>query len=135
MKELPQTFIEFVKLIGTPFFIGVMVSLVINYWAWFNKKSSAVKRIIVFFICVGFPIVSQLLLLYLPAAAIAFLEFWWPVLMIGVGSFIASQGWHAATKNKLNQVPVAQLTTGKKVTPDLVKEVTPDLVHRTNMPG
>jgi hypothetical protein len=126
--QLPQTFIEFLKLIGSPVFIGILISLLIREWVWLSKQKSEVKVMVIFLLCVGFPIVSQVVILYLPIAAVAFIEAWWPVVMVGVGSFIASQVWHDYTKNKIRQEPAATM-----IKAETAKD--PDPANGLNMPG
>jgi hypothetical protein len=128
MNELPQTFIEFLKLIGSPVFIGVAVSLLVRESPWFELQKPIKKVLVVFGICMGFPIISNVLLLYLPVAVVAFLEMWWPVLMTGVGAFIASQIWHTYTKSKVRQIPAV-------VKNEWPEPPTPDPANGLNMPG
>ena len=92
--ELPNTFKEFLSLIGSPVFIGIILSFVFVRWAWFVNLSSKAKFWIVGGISIFLPIASRALTLYLPVGIVEFVEQWYPTLVIGMGVWTSSQVWN-----------------------------------------
>ena len=92
--EIPSTFKDFLTLIGSPVFIGVVISVLLVRWAWFVNLPSKAKFWIVGAISILFPIASQALVLYLPAGVVVFIEFWWPPFVIGIGIWTSTQVWN-----------------------------------------
>ena len=92
--ELPNTFKEFLSLIGSPIFIGIILSFVFVRWAWFVNLSSKAKFWIVGGISLLLPIASRALTLYLPVGIVEFIEQWYPTLVIGMGVWTSSQVWN-----------------------------------------
>jgi hypothetical protein len=92
--EIPNTFKEFLTLIGSPIFIGVVISVLLVRWEWFVNLPNKAKFWLVGVICVFLPIASQALVLYLPAGVVVFIEFWWPPFVVGVGMWTSTQIWN-----------------------------------------
>jgi len=92
--ELPNTFKEFLSLIGSPVFIGIILSFVLVRWTWFVNLSSKLKFWLVGAVSLLLPIASKAALLYLPAGFVDFIEFWWPTVVIGMGVWTTSQVWN-----------------------------------------
>ena len=92
--ELPNTFKEFLSLIGSPVFIGIILSFVLVRWTWFVNLSSKLKFWSVGAVSLLLPITSKAATLYLPTAFVDFVEFWWPTVVIGMGIWTTSQAWN-----------------------------------------
>jgi len=92
--ELPATFADFLSLIGSPIFIGVILSVILVRWTWFVNLSNKAKFWIVGAVSILLPIISQALVLYLPTGVSAFLEQWYPTVVIGMGVWMSSQVWN-----------------------------------------
>ena len=92
--ELPNTFKEFLSLIGSPIFIGVVISVLLVRWQWYVNLQNKVKFWIVGAICLILPIISRILILYLPAGVVEFIEQWYPTVVIGLGIWMSSQIWN-----------------------------------------
>jgi len=92
--EIPSTFKDFLTLIGSPVFIGVVISVLLVRWAWFVNLPSKSKFWIVGAVSVLLPIASQALVLYLPLGVVEFLEKWWPPFVIGIGVWTSTQIWN-----------------------------------------
>lgn len=112
--DIPKTFADLIVLIGSPLFIGVVMSLLIKEWVWFQDKAKWVKWAITLGICIILPVISQALRLYLPPAAWAFLEQWWPVVASGMGVWVASQVWNQFVNKKAERQVSVFDTTGLK---------------------
>jgi len=91
---IPQTFMELVTLIGSPVFIGVVLSLLLKNWTWFMQLQSKVKWILTLLVAVALPVISRVLILYLPTGFVMIAEDWWPTLMIGFTVWVSSQVWN-----------------------------------------
>jgi len=91
---LPETFKDFLSLIGSPVFIGVILSVVLVRWAWFVNLSNKAKFWIVGGVSILLPILSRALTLYLPAGMVDFIEQWFPTVVIGMGIWMSSQVWN-----------------------------------------
>lgn len=92
--ELPSTFKDFLTLIGSPVFIGVIISVLLVRWQWFVNLQNKAKFWIVGAICLLLPIASRALTLYLPAGVVEFIEQWFPTLVVGMGIWMSSQIWN-----------------------------------------
>lgn len=92
--ELPNTFKDFLTLIGSPVFIGIIISVLLVRWAWFVNLQNKAKFWIVGAICLILPIVSKALTMYLPVGVVEFIEQWFPTLVIGMGIWMTSQVWN-----------------------------------------
>jgi len=92
--ELPSTFKDFLTMIGSPIFIGVVLSVLLVRWAWFVNLTDKVKFWIVGGVSIILPIVSRALVLYLPTGAVDFIEQWYPTVIIGLGVWMSSQVWN-----------------------------------------
>ncbi|MBA4420257.1 MAG: hypothetical protein C0391_03845 [Anaerolinea sp.] len=92
--ELPTTFQAFLTLLGSPIFIGVIISVLLIRWAWFVNLQTKAKFWIVGAISLGLPIISRLLIIYLPGQVVVFVETWWPTLVGGMGIWMSSQVWN-----------------------------------------
>ena len=92
--ELPTTFSDFLVLIGSPLFVGVILSVLLVRWPWFVNLGTQAKFWIVGLVSLGLPILSQVLLLYIPADIVLFIEGWWPPIVIGMGIWMSSQVWN-----------------------------------------
>jgi len=92
--ELPNTFKDFLTLIGSPVFIGVIISFVLVRWAWFVNLTSKAKFWLVGGISIVLPIASRALTLYLPTGVVDFIEQWYPALVVGMGIWMSSQVWN-----------------------------------------
>jgi len=115
---LPETFKDFLSLIGSPVFIGVLLSVILVRWAWFVNLPNKAKFWIVGGVSIFLPILSRALTLYLPVGMVDFIEQWFPTVVIGMGIWMSSQVWNklfgadgaiskAATIKQLN-VPTKQ---------------------------
>lgn len=91
---LPNTFKDFLTLIGSPIFIGIILSVLLVRWAWFVNLSNTYKFWITGLVCIVLPLVSRALTLYLPANVVLFIEDWFPTLVIGAGVWTSSQIWN-----------------------------------------
>jgi hypothetical protein len=91
--ELPITFMGLLTVIGSPVFIGIIISVILVRMTWFVDLNKP-KFWIVGAICIGLPIISRLLILYLPLTVVDFLEFWWPTVVTGMGVWTSSQIWN-----------------------------------------
>ena len=108
---LPTTFLDFLNLIGSPVFLGVVLSLLATRWQWFNDQSNSVKFWLTGLICVILPVLSQVGITYIPANVMTIIGQWWPTVMIGVGAWVSSQAWYiifgpkavAARQGKMQQ--------------------------------
>jgi len=92
--ELPATFKDFLTLIGSPVFVGVVLSVILVRWQWFVNLQNKVKFWLVGAVCLFFPIASRALTLYLPAGVVDFIEQWYPTVVIGMGIWMSSQVWN-----------------------------------------
>ena len=92
--ELPSTFKDFLVLIGSPVFIGVILSFLLVRWQWFANLQNKTKFWLVGLVCIILPIVSRALTLYLPGGVVAFIEEWFPTIVIGMGIWMSSQVWN-----------------------------------------
>ena len=92
--ELPSTFKEFLVMIGSPVFIGVILSFLLVRWQWFVNLQNKTKFWIVGLVCIILPIISRALTLYLPIGVVAFVEEWYPTLVVGMGIWMSSQVWN-----------------------------------------
>lgn len=92
--ELPSSFQAFLTWIGSPVFIGIIISVLLVRWEWFVNLSNQAKFWIVGGVSMFLPILSRALILYLPVNAVAFIEDWWPTLVIGAGVWVSSQVWN-----------------------------------------
>ena len=122
---IPDTFKEFLSLIGSPVFIGIILSFVLVRWTWFVNLSSKLKFWLVGGVSLLLPIASKAATLYLPTAFVDFVEFWWPTVVIGMGVWTTSQVWNklfgengaiskAATIRQINaDTPQQSAETGK----------------------
>jgi len=91
---LPETFKDFLSLIGSPVFIGVILSVILVRWAWFVNLSNKAKFWIVGGVSIFLPILSRALTLYLPVGVVDFIEQWFPTVVIGMGIWMSSQVWN-----------------------------------------
>jgi len=91
---LPETFKDFLSLIGSPVFIGVILSVILVRWAWFVNLSNKAKFWIVGGVSIFLPILSRALTLYLPVGMVDFIEQWFPTVVIGMGIWMSSQVWN-----------------------------------------
>jgi hypothetical protein len=92
--ELPNTFTDFLSLIGSPVFVGVIVSVLLVRWGWFMSLGNQAKFWLVGAVCIVLPFASKLLIVYLPGAAVVVIEQWWPTLVAGMGIWMSSQVWN-----------------------------------------
>jgi hypothetical protein len=99
--EIPATFADLLKLIGSPIFIGIVLSLIIKQWVWFANQQPTVKWLFVGAICIVLPILSRALTLYLPPSVLLFIEDWWPTLAVGLGIWVTSQVWNDVFNNRI----------------------------------
>lgn len=91
---LPSTFKDFLTMIGSPVFIGVILSIILVRWQWFVNLQNKTKFWIVGAISILLPIISRALTLYLPSSAVDFIEQWFPTVIIGIGVWTSSQVWN-----------------------------------------
>lgn len=113
--EIPTTFMDLLKLLGSPLFVGIVISLLASRWSWFVAQTNEVKFWLTGLICVVLPILSQATLTYLPPEWVTFCETWWPSVVIGMGVWVSSQAWYLILGK---QAQVDQLTDahiGEKV--------------------
>lgn len=96
--QIPLTIVELFKFIGTPVFIGVLVSFLLERVPWFQNLSSDVKALVALLLSVLLPILSYVLLNYVPASFVEALQPWYAAAVTGVIGFIGSQVWHKLFK-------------------------------------
>jgi hypothetical protein len=94
MIEIPATFLDFLKLIGTPLFLGIVISLLSSRWVWFVAQTNEVKFWLTGLVCIALPILSQAALTYIPQGAVTVIEAWWPAVVAGMGVWVTSQAWY-----------------------------------------
>jgi phosphoglycerol transferase MdoB-like AlkP superfamily enzyme len=94
MENAPSTFMEFLKLLGSPLFIGIIVSVILVKWQWFNSLGAKLKFWLTGLVCVGLPILSGVAVEYMTPAVLAFAEHWYPFLVIGMGVWASATGWN-----------------------------------------
>lgn len=92
--ELPNTFKDFLTMIGSPVFIGVIISVLLVRWPWFVNLQNKAKFWLVGAVCLILPIISKALTMYLPVSAVEFIEQWFPTLVLGMGIWMSSQIWN-----------------------------------------
>lgn len=114
--ELPSTFQEFLTMLGSPIFIGVIISVLLVRWPWYAGLTNKAKFWIVGAISILLPVLSHVLILYVPAQVNAVIEQWWPTVVGGMGIWMSSQVWNklfgtqgaisrARTIKEINVVP------------------------------
>lgn len=92
--NLPNSFKDFLTLIGSPVFIGVIISVLLVRWPWFVNLQNKIKFWIVGMICLILPIISKALTMYLPVGVVDFIEQWFPTVVLGMGIWMSSQIWN-----------------------------------------
>jgi hypothetical protein len=92
--ELPSTFKDLLTMIGSPLFIGVILSVLLVRWQWFVNLGNKTKFWLTGLVCILPPILSRILVLYLPVGAVDFIEQWYPTVLIGAGVWVSSQAWN-----------------------------------------
>lgn len=102
MDQFPLTLVDLFKFIGTPLFIGFVVSFLLERIPWFQLLATDSKAIVALAISVLLPLFSYFLLNYVPVALIDALQPWYAAAVTGVIGFIGSQVWHKI----FNQTPV-----------------------------
>jgi putative flippase GtrA len=93
-NQIPLTIIDLFKFIGTPVFVGFIVSFLLERVAWFQQLGKDAKAIVALGFAVGFALLSYALTNYVPQALIDALQPWYAAAVTGVIGFIASQVWH-----------------------------------------
>jgi len=96
--QIPLTIVELFKFIGTPVFIGFLVSFLLERVPAFQLLSSDVKALVSLVLAVLLPIFSYALLNYVPEPLINALQPWYAAAITGVIGFIGSQVWHKLFK-------------------------------------
>ena len=96
--QIPLTIVELFKFLGTPVFIGFLVSFLLERVPAFQLLSSDMKAIVSLVLAVLLPIVSYALLNYVPMSLIEALQPWYAAAITGVIGFIGSQVWHKLFK-------------------------------------
>jgi len=114
--ELPVTFKDFLVFLGSPVFLGIVISILLVKWAWFNSLGDKSKFWIVGAICLVLPIASRALTLYLPESAVIFIEDWWPTIVGGFGIWTTTQIWNKlfGKNGAISKASIATLTTASK---------------------
>ena len=93
-SQFPLTLVDLFKFIGTPLFIGFIVSFLLERVQWFQAQDANTKAIFAFTIAVVLPLISYALLNYVPQPLIDQLQPWYAAAVTGVIGFIGSQVWH-----------------------------------------
>jgi len=93
-SQFPLTLVDLFKFIGTPLFIGFIVSFLLERVPWFQAQDANTKAIFAFTIAVVLPLISYALLNYVPQTLIDTLQPWYAAAVTGVIGFIGSQVWH-----------------------------------------
>jgi len=96
--QIPLTVLELFKFLGTPVFIGFLVSFLLERVPWFQQLNSDVKAIVALVIAIVLPIVSYALLNYVPQSFVEAVQPWYAAAITGVIGFIGSQVWHKLFK-------------------------------------
>lgn len=102
MEQFPSNLVDLFKFIGTPLFIGFVVSFLLERVADFQRLNTDTKAIVALVISIVLPLFSYFLLNYVPQPLIDALQPWYAAAVTGVIGFIGSQVWHKI----FNQQPV-----------------------------
>lgn len=101
--EIPKTFLEVVKLLGSPLLIGIVLSLMLKEWVWFTGLKPWMKWTLTLLVSVLMPLLSRIIETYLPLNVMAFLESWWPTVAAGIAVWVASQVWNQIYNKKVDR--------------------------------
>lgn len=102
---IPVTLIELFKFIGTPVFVGFIVSFLLENVQAFQDLTRYAKAAAALVVVVLLSLLSYWLVNYVPTAFIQALEPWYAAAVTGVIGFIASQVWHKV----FNQTPTIEV--------------------------
>ena len=93
VPELPN-FLEVVAGPAGWVAVGVLVSMLLARWDWYNAQPSAVKQALPVAISAGVSIVARLLLTYVPPAFWIASAPYWYIIAGTVMTWLGSQGWY-----------------------------------------
>lgn len=96
--QIPLTVLELFKFLGTPVFIGFLVSFLLERVPWFQQLNSDAKALVALLLAIVLPIVSYALLNYVPASFVEAVQPWYAAAITGIIGFIGSQVWHKLFK-------------------------------------
>ena len=125
MPQLPTDIHQLFIYLGTPAFIGFVLSWLAANWQWFNsnKLSSQGRTLVMFLLALGLGIVSKLLVQYVPEGAYSVLQPYYDVFLSTVMIIFGSQLWYShvvSRKARTIALPTANLTvtssTGETIT-------------------
>ncbi len=91
---IPVTLVELFKFLGTPIFVGFIVSFLLERVSGFQALATELKALLSLALAAGFSLLSYWLVNYVPTAFIQALEPWYAAAVTGVIGFVASQVWH-----------------------------------------
>ena len=94
MDQFPINLVDLFKFIGTPLFIGFVVSFLLERVTGFQMLPTDTKAVVALVISIALPLFSYFLLNYVPQGLIDALQPWYAAAVTGVIGFIGSQVWH-----------------------------------------
>jgi len=81
--------------------IGVLASMLLARWPWYNQQSSELKRAIPIVISATVSVAARLLVTYVPVEVFEILAPYWLIVAGAVMTWLGSQGWfRMAVKTK-----------------------------------
>lgn len=104
---VPVLFIDLLKLIGSPVFLGWFASVVLNNTPVFQKLAPSYKFIVVILVSAAFAALSYALVTYTPSAFIEAIQTWYGQI-VPVVVFVAATWWH---ENQNKKTPPVVITT------------------------
>jgi hypothetical protein len=113
MTELPDTFWGFLLWLSMPTTAGIVLSLALRNWNWYQSIKRAGKFILALLLSLIIVIGAKVLMIYIPGSpevapvyntTWAFFDYWYPIVAQAVLVFVASNIWN----DKYNKsLPVA----------------------------
>jgi hypothetical protein len=100
---IPETFLDVIKIIGSPVLIGIVLSLMLKEWTWFAGQKPAVKWSVTLAVSVLLPVLSQVLITCLPASWMVVMEWIWVPARVGLAAWAVSQGWNVVINNRASR--------------------------------
>lgn len=74
--------------------IGVLVSMVLSCWTWYNNQPSVLKQLIPIVISILVSTAARLLLTFVPESVWARLAPYWVITAGAIMTWVGSQGWY-----------------------------------------
>lgn len=105
--DIPKTFSDLLNTIGSPIFIGLVITFLLKEVPAFAKAKPWVKWTVTLLLSIFLPVASRALMLYLPPDVRAFMDQWWPTVAIGLGVWLSSQlGYQFITSKQQRKTSV-----------------------------